>query len=264
MISEMSRGGVSPPSRRHKSRGRAAAGRRGRHRMGAARVIRAAHQHGPGRQCRERKPERRGRRVRASRVGRSRGAAAVIKMRERHQPSDRVKSGWRGRVPLLARLADLRASRQRSLLGVPETIALASAALLLVAAVSSYFLMLAPERTRLRERQAERQRLQAILNNATEGLKRGRARSRPGTKSWEPESFEAAHLSSLRGEGSTALIAELNRLIRSNNLRITMASRSHSSTRPRPARRRERKDARRSPQEARGRCRPSSPASAST
>lgn len=105
---------------------------------------------------------------------------------------------------------------------MPETIALASAALLLVAAVSSYLLMLAPERTRLRERQAERQRLQAILNDSTEGLKRGESTQVTVDEILGSlESFEAAHLSSLRGEGSTALIAELNRLIRSNNLRIT-------------------------------------------
>ena len=105
---------------------------------------------------------------------------------------------------------------------MPETIALASAALLLVAAVSSYFLLLAPARTRLRERQAERQRLQAILNNATEGLKRGESTQTTVDEILGSlESFEAAHLSSRRGEGSTALIAELNRLIRSNNLRIT-------------------------------------------
>ena len=143
-------------------------------------------------------------------------------MLKNNQRSTQASGDWRGRIRLPARVSDLRASRQRSLLGVPEIVALTAAAVLLLAAVASYFFVLAPERVRLRERQEERKRLQAILDNSTEGLKRGESTQATVDEIvGSLESFESAHLSSLRSEGSTALIEELNRLIRNNNLRIT-------------------------------------------
>jgi Tfp pilus assembly protein PilO len=143
-------------------------------------------------------------------------------LKNNNQRSNQSSGDWRGRIRLPARLSNLRASRQRNLLGVPEIIGLVSAAVLLLAAVSSYFFVLAPERARLRERQGERKRLQTILDNSTEGLKRGESTQATVDEIvGSLESFESAHLSSLRSEGSTALIEELNRLIRNNNLRIT-------------------------------------------
>ncbi len=138
-------------------------------------------------------------------------------MSDRH--SDRIapRQQWQGRFERL------RGPRQRSrLLGLPEIIALSAAAVLLLTAVASYFLLLAPARVRLRERQEERRRLEAQLRNSTEGVRRDENTQVTVDEILSSlEVFEARHLASSRSEGSTALIEELNRLIRNNNLRIT-------------------------------------------
>ncbi len=131
-------------------------------------------------------------------------------------------SNARRRELLRARFRDLHGARQRSLLGLPETLGLVASGLLLLTAVAAYFLMLAPARARLTENEDERQRLQSRLSASTEGVKRGaNAQATADEIVVSLENFEANHLASLRSEGSTALIEELNRLIRSNNLSIT-------------------------------------------
>ncbi len=131
-------------------------------------------------------------------------------------------SNVRRRELLRARFRDLHGARQRSLLGLPETLGLVASGLLLLVAVAAYFLMLAPARARLTENEDERQRLQSRLSASTEGVKRGAtAQATADEIVASLENFEADHLASLRSEGSTALIEELNRLIRSNNLSIT-------------------------------------------
>jgi len=146
-----------------------------------------------------------------------------LSIENREPTPDRQSDRIAPRRPLRGRFERLRGPRQRSrLLGLPEIVALSAAAVLLLTAAASYFLLLAPARVRLRERQEERRRLEAQLRNSTEGVRRDENTQVTVDEILSSlEVFEARHLASSRSEGSTALIEELNRLIRNNNLRIT-------------------------------------------
>lgn len=114
----------------------------------------------------------------------------------------------------------LRGSRQRSTVGLPELIALAAASLLMVAALASYFLWLAPQRRRLEDLKLERTRLSAQLQEAQTGVRRD-ADTQASVREIV-ESLERFELNlGQAGRGSTAVIEELNRLIRANSLRIS-------------------------------------------
>lgn len=122
---------------------------------------------------------------------------------------------------LRARLGRLRGARRRSLLALPELLALAAAALLLLAALGAYFLLLRPQRARLEELRAERERLGRQLEDAKTGVKRSENTQASVREILESlQDFEGRHLG-VNERGSTGVIEELNRLIRRNNLRIS-------------------------------------------
>jgi Tfp pilus assembly protein PilO len=125
------------------------------------------------------------------------------------------------RDQIRVRLAQIKESRQRKVLGVAEIAGLGGAALMLVLALVSYFYFLAPARVRLDALQQERARLQKQLRSAQEGYQHSTdTKTAVDTINASLEDFESAHLVS-RGTGRMALYAELNHLIRSNGLRNT-------------------------------------------
>ncbi|HEX5706203.1 MAG TPA: hypothetical protein VFX96_02835 [Pyrinomonadaceae bacterium] len=122
---------------------------------------------------------------------------------------------------LRARLAKFRGQHQRSFLGVPEIIALSAAGLLLFAALASYFLLLRPQRTRLNTLREEQARLERGLREAKTGVEQFTSTQASVEAILRSlEEFETRHLGQ-NTQGSTALIEELNRLIRRHNLRIS-------------------------------------------
>ena len=120
-----------------------------------------------------------------------------------------------------ARLGKLRGSRQRSILGLPEIVALGVAGLLLFTTLFAYFYFLLPERSRLRRAGEERAKLQNELRLSTEGIRREENTQASVEKILGSlQEFETRNLVS-REEAGTAVIEELNTLMRRNNLRIT-------------------------------------------
>ena len=126
------------------------------------------------------------------------------------------------RATARARFERLRASRQRSsMFGVPELIGLAAALVLVLAAVFSYLYFLMPQRMRLEKAKADRVKIEEQLRAATEGVNRNADTQATVDEILQSlQDFEVRHLT-LRSQGSTAVIEELNRLIRRNALRIT-------------------------------------------
>jgi len=125
------------------------------------------------------------------------------------------------RDQIRVRLAQIKQSRQRKVLGIAEIAGLAGAALMLVLALVSYFYFLAPARVRLNSLQEERSMLQTQFRRAQEGYQQSSdTQTTVETINASLENFENAHLVS-RGAGRMALYAELNQLIRSNGLRNT-------------------------------------------
>ncbi|MDX6613753.1 MAG: Type secretion system protein subtype b [Blastocatellia bacterium] len=125
------------------------------------------------------------------------------------------------RDQIRVRLAQIKESRQRKVLGVAEIAGLAGATLMLVLALVSYFYFLAPARVRLDALQQERAGLQKQLRTAQEGYQHSTdTKTTVDTINTSLEDFERAHLVA-RGTGRMALYAELNQLIRNNGLRNT-------------------------------------------
>src|SRR3712207_1809865 len=123
-----------------------------------------------------------------------------------------------------SRLGRLRVSRRRSIVGVPELAGLAVAGLLLLSALFSYFYLLLPQQSRLNDLQAQRTRLQNELRQTDETLKSGEDTQTSVDRILQSLSeFETRHLVS-REQADTAVIAELNSLIRRNSLRLTSAA----------------------------------------
>jgi hypothetical protein len=122
---------------------------------------------------------------------------------------------------LRARLERLRGMGRRGFLGLPELIALACAALLLLAAVSAYLFLLRPARTRLQGLTTERATLETRIAAA-----RGEFTTRQDTQSSVREiltslqSFETEHLG-VAGDGGTRVYEELHSLMLKNNLRLS-------------------------------------------
>lgn len=115
----------------------------------------------------------------------------------------------------------LRDTRSRSVLGVPEIVALAAAALLLVAAVAAYLLMLRPQRARLFAMTAEREQLQKQLGDMQSSVLQNQDAQTSARSILDSlVNFEIEHLGD-GSNGSTRVIEELNRLIRKNGLRIS-------------------------------------------
>lgn len=110
----------------------------------------------------------------------------------------------------------------QSLFGVYEGVAVGLGALLLLAALSYYFFSLAPARTSLEGLQRERTKLQDELRKATaQGANQNQPASIPEVLE-SVKRFEADYLTR-SSAGRTAVIEEVNRLVRSNNARITSA-----------------------------------------
>lgn len=113
-------------------------------------------------------------------------------------------------------------SRQRSALGLPEVVALGAAALLLVSAVASYFLLLRPQRARLAALQAEQGQLNRQLEAArSEGAVGETAQASVERILASLQRFEGEHLSANAPDSTTAVIKELNGLIQRHGLRIS-------------------------------------------
>lgn len=125
------------------------------------------------------------------------------------------------RDQIRVRLAQLKKSRQRKVLGMAEIAGLAGAALMLLLALMSYFYFLAPSRSRLAALQSERSHLQSQFRIVQEGYQHNTdTKTTVETINASLERFESAHLVS-RGTGRTALYEELNQLMRRNGLRNT-------------------------------------------
>jgi hypothetical protein len=113
------------------------------------------------------------------------------------------------------------ARKQRGPLGLPEIIALAASALLLVAAVASYFLLLRPQSVRAADLKNERAQLEKLLEASRGSVTQGKdtqtsVRDILGSL----QRFEIEHLGQGAG-GSTNTIKELHRLMLKNRLRIS-------------------------------------------
>lgn len=131
-----------------------------------------------------------------------------------------------------SRFAQLRASdrESQSFFGVYEAVALGAGALLFLAALSFYFFSLVPARTSLDSSQKERTKLQDELRKANaQGANGNQPASIPEILE-SVQKFEADYLTG-RNAGRTAVIEEVNRIVRSNNARITSAV-SYSSLDP--------------------------------
>lgn len=125
------------------------------------------------------------------------------------------------RDQIRSRLAQIKQSRQRKVLGIAEIAGLAGAAFMLVLVLVSYFYFLVPARARLNSLQEERSKLQTQFRKAQEGFQQtSDTKTIVETINASLENFESAHLVS-RGAGRMALYAELNQLIRGNGLRNT-------------------------------------------
>ncbi|HEX8722357.1 MAG TPA: GspMb/PilO family protein [Pyrinomonadaceae bacterium] len=130
-------------------------------------------------------------------------------------------SDARGGAALRARLGAMRASRRRGPFGLPELAALAVAALLLLAAVLSYLLLLVPARSRTQLLDAERQRLERMLQSQQANLGESKdTQQRVSEILTSLDRFEIDHLG-LASSGSRTVYEEINRLIGKNGLRIS-------------------------------------------
>ena len=113
-------------------------------------------------------------------------------------------------------------SRQRSRLGVPEIVALGSAALLLLAALASYALFLRPQRARSESLREEQGRLERQLQAArSEGQQSESTQASVERILVSLREFEEQHLGGNTPDGTTVVIKKLNDLIRRHNLRIS-------------------------------------------
>lgn len=141
-------------------------------------------------------------------------------MARRAQLPEPDRAAAASREEIRARLARFRGARRRTILGVPEIIALAASGLLLCAALFAYFYFLLPERSRLLRAGQERTKLQGELRLSSEGIKRGETTQASVEEILKSlDDFENRHLVS-RNEAATAVIEELNMLIRRNRLSI--------------------------------------------
>lgn len=110
---------------------------------------------------------------------------------------------------------------RRGFLGLPEIIALAGAALLLLMALAAYFLLLRPARAHLQAQTAERATLETRI-----GAARGEFSEKRDTQTSVREiltslqNFEINHLN-VSGEGGTRVYEELHALMLRNNLRLS-------------------------------------------
>ena len=128
--------------------------------------------------------------------------------------------GARG-AALRTRLDTFRATRRRGPVGLPEFVALAFAALLLLAAVLAYLTLLVPQKSRAASLDAEGDSLKQVLARQQTNLGTNQdAAQRVSEILTSLERFETGHLG-VASSGTKTLIEELNRLITKNGLRIS-------------------------------------------
>lgn len=135
---------------------------------------------------------------------------------EQARAKDRASNERREQIA--GRLAQLRTSRRRSFLGVPEIVALACALALLALAFAAYFLLLVPERLNLASLERERQQLQTQIRSA--GENRDERRGVGETVDKIRQSLAHFETDSLvpRDASERALIEELNEKIKRSGL----------------------------------------------
>jgi Tfp pilus assembly protein PilO len=137
---------------------------------------------------------------------------------------------------LATRRASLNLTRIRqtpglSLIGLPELIGLAGAALIALITIFAYFYFYLPAQSRLTTAQQDRDRLQAVLRSSKEGLETNKSVTEKVNEiNGSMKDFEANYLSS-PATGRMSLYTTLNDLIKSNGLRNT-AGPSYSPLEP--------------------------------
>ena len=128
-------------------------------------------------------------------------------------------------------LARIRQTPGLSLIGLPELIGLAGAALIALITIFAYFYFYVPAQSRLANAQEDRTRLQGILRSSREGLETNTTVTEKVNKiSASMKDFEGNYLSS-PATGRLSLYTTLNDLIKSNGLRNT-AGPSYSPLEP--------------------------------
>lgn len=122
---------------------------------------------------------------------------------------------------LRTRLDSFRATRRRGAVGLPEFVALALSALLLLTAVLAYLFLLVPARSNTLALETERSDLQRLLQSQQTNIGEGKdTQQRVSDILSSLERFEVDHLG-LSSSGMKTVVEELNRLILKNNLRIS-------------------------------------------
>lgn len=122
---------------------------------------------------------------------------------------------------LRARLDTFRATRRRGPVGLPEFVALAFAALLLLAAVLSYLFLLVPQNSRKAALEEEDASLRQVLASQQNNIGTSQdTEKRVAEIVKSLDDFEVGHLG-IAASGTKTLIEELNRLITRNGLRIS-------------------------------------------
>jgi len=132
-----------------------------------------------------------------------------------------------GPAQLRTRLAGTR-TRPAGAIGVPEIVALAAAALLLMLASGVYFLVFVPERSRLAALENERAQLQTKLRASAEGVEVKESTQASVERIVTSLSdFETTTLLSRDPRTTTAVYEELNEKTRRHNLSRAQFSFSH-------------------------------------
>jgi hypothetical protein len=145
------------------------------------------------------------------------------------QPMQGPAVAERGKIPI--RFDQLKRAPALTVIGLPEVIGLAGAALLALITIFAYFSFYLPAHSRLAASQLERDRLQTQLRASESLLKENTTTSESVNQMIASvKDFEGNWLA-VSGPGRLSLYAELNTLIRSNGLRNT-AGPSYSSLAP--------------------------------
>ncbi len=135
------------------------------------------------------------------------------------QPMQGPALAERRQVPI--RFAQLKRAPALSVIGLPELIGLAGAALLLLMTVFAYFYFYLPAHSRLTSTEHEREQLQTQLRIAEKLFGQTKSTSEAVDQmTASVKDFEGNWLA-ISGPGRLSLYAELNNLIRSNRLRNT-------------------------------------------
>jgi hypothetical protein len=135
------------------------------------------------------------------------------------QPMQSPTLAERRKIPI--RFDQLKRAPALTVLGLPELIGLAGAALLALITIFAYFYFYLPAHSRLASAQVERDRLQTQLRASKSLFEENTSTSESvDQRIASVKDFEGNWLA-VSGTGRLALYAELNNLIRSNGLRNT-------------------------------------------